>query len=116
MLPEPGGGVPDGADLREVGAVAVALGIRGAALDPDDEQDDDEDRQRDEADEPEQRGQVPRRAEPGASAPPAPTTVGHRRLRLEALGLLPRRWVLLVEEVEVENVFVARTHAPGSPL
>ena len=48
-------------------------------------------------------------------AAPAPSSLG-RRLRVEALRLLPRGRLLLVEEVEIENVVVARTHAAASGM
>jgi hypothetical protein len=104
--------VPDRSDVGEVRAVAIELRVRGAALDPHDEQDDDEDRERDQPDEAKERRQVARRSE----ARPAATPPARRRLGLEALGLLPRGRVLLVEEVEIENVVVARTHAAASGM
>ena len=82
----------------------------GAPLDPDEEEHDDEDREGDEADQAKERREVSGRPEPPSS--PAPAALGGDGLGLDPLRLLPGRCVLLVEEVEVENVVVARTHAP----
>ena len=94
---------------RQVVLYAVPLAIGRAALDPDDEQHDDEDRERDQRDQAKERRQVartgetpPRRARAAAAGRPGPRSPGSSH----------EGGVLLVEEVEVENVFVARTHAP----
>ena len=110
LLPETCGRIADGADLGHVVGVALALAVGRAALDPDREQYDDQDRERDEPDETEKRGQVAR----GAEARAARASVS--RWTRPSLGwILPRRRLLLAEEVEVEDVFVASRHRPISP-
>ena len=76
--------VPDRADVGEVRAVAIALRVGRAALDPDDEQDDDEDRERDEPDQAQERREVARRSEPRASAAPATVAPAEAARRLRA--------------------------------
>src|SRR5262249_54756604 len=111
LLTEPRGCAPDRADVGEVRPVAVELRLLGAPLDPYDEEHDDEDRQCDEADQAKEGGEIARWPEAGAPASPPAL---RRSLRLEPLRLLPRGRLFLVEEVEIQDVVVARTHAAAS--
>ena len=115
LLPESRGRVADRADLGEIRLVPIPLRVCGAALDPDDQQDDDENRERDQSDEPQERREVARPTEPGARASTTSSPVG-RRQRLDPLGLFPGGRVFLFEEVEIQDVFVARTHCAAPPL
>ena len=104
LLAESRGGCSDRSDVRHVARVPIALAIGRAALDPDREQDNHENGEPDEGDEPKERRQVARRLQPSPRRPRATTA---RRAGSSLVRVVPRRRLLLVEEVEIEDVFVA---------